>query len=75
MKACDMIQTQGSLYQCDRSGKELNKVSNPAIGTSWEEARKQLFTEEEIRESEQRVKALGDAIKAKQGSGTKKPAR
>lgn len=44
-------------------------MNNPAIGSSWEEVRKELFTEEEIRESDLRVALIGEIIKARQEKG------
>lgn len=43
--------------------------NNPAIGLSWEEARQQLFTPEEIAESNLRVALIGELIKARQEKG------
>ena len=48
--------------------KDLLK-NNPAIGMSWEEARKELFTPEEIAESNLRVALIGELIKARQEKG------
>lgn len=39
--------------------------TNPAVGRSWEEVRKELFTPEEIAESNLRVAIIGKKIKAK----------
>ena len=44
-------------------------MNNSAIGSSWEEVRKELFTEEEIRESNLRVALIGEIIKARQEKG------
>ena len=41
---------------------------NPAIGRSWDEVRAELFTEEEIAESDLRVSLIGELIKARQRS-------
>lgn len=43
--------------------------SNPAIGRSWEEVRAELFTPEEIAESDLRVSLIGELIKARQEQG------
>ena len=43
--------------------------NNPAIGLSWEEARQQLFTPEEIAESNLRVALISELIKARQEKG------
>lgn len=45
------------------------KKSNSAIGRSWEEVRKELFTPEEIAESDLRVSLIGELIKARQEKG------
>ena len=48
----------------------MNKVTdNPAIGRSWEEVRAELFTPEEIAESNLRVAIMGELIKARQENG------
>lgn len=43
--------------------------NNPAIGRSWEEARAELFTPEEIAESDLRVAIIGELIKARHEQG------
>ena len=40
---------------------------NSAIGSSWEDVRKELFTPEEIAESDLRVALVGELNKARQG--------
>lgn len=42
---------------------------NPAIGRSWDEVRAELFTPEEIAESDLRVALIGEFIKARQEKG------
>jgi len=42
---------------------------NSAIGSSWEDVRKELFTPEEIAESDLRVALVGELIKARQEKG------
>ena len=42
---------------------------NPAIGRSWDEVRAELFTEEEIAESDLRVSLIGELIKARREQG------
>lgn len=42
---------------------------NPAIGRSWDEVRAELFTPEEIAESDLRVALMGELIKARQEKG------
>lgn len=44
-------------------------MSDNAIGQSWEEVRKELFTAEEIVESDLRVALIGELIKARQEKG------
>lgn len=45
----------------------MNK--NSAIGSSWSEVRAELFTPEEIAESNLRVALIGELIKARQEKG------
>lgn len=45
----------------------MNK--NSAIGSSWGEVRAELFTTEEIAESNLRVALIGELIKARQEKG------
>ena len=42
---------------------------NSAIGGTWEELQKELFTPEEIAESNLRVALIGELIKARQEKG------
>ena len=44
-------------------------MSNPAIGRSWEDARAELYTPEEIAESNLRVALIGELITARQEQG------
>lgn len=46
-----------------------NIKENPAIGRSWGEARTELFTPEEIAESNLRVALIGELIKAREEQG------
>lgn len=46
-----------------------NIRDNPAIGSSWEEVEKELFTPEEIAASDLRVALIGELIKARQEKG------
>lgn len=48
---------------------EDNIKSNPAIGRSWEDVRKELFTPEENAASDLRVALIGELIKARQEKG------
>ena len=42
---------------------------NPAIGSSWDDVERELFTPEEIAESDLRVALIGEIIKARQEKG------
>ena len=42
---------------------------NSAIGSSWEEVRAELFTPEEIAESNLRVALIGELVKARKEKG------
>lgn len=44
-------------------------MSNSAIGRSWEDVRTELYTPEEISESNLRVALIGELIKARQEQG------
>ena len=44
-------------------------MNNYAIGDSWEDVRKELFTSEEIAESDLRVAIIGELVKARQEKG------
>lgn len=44
-------------------------MNNPAIGRSWDEVREELFTPEEIAESDLRVALIRELIKARQEKG------
>lgn len=44
-------------------------MNNSAKGHTWEEVRNELFTQEEIRESDLRVDLIGEIIKARQEKG------
>ena len=46
-----------------------NIKNNPAIGSSWDEVRAELFTSEEIAASDLRVALIGELIKARQEKG------
>lgn len=43
--------------------------NNSAIGSNWEDVRKEIFTPEEIAESDLRVALIGEFIKARQEKG------
>lgn len=44
-------------------------MGNSPIGRSWKEVREELFTPEEIAESDLRVALIGELIKARQEKG------
>ena len=44
-------------------------MSNSAIGADWNNVEKELFTPEEIAESDLRVAIIGELIKARQEQG------
>lgn len=44
-------------------------TDNPAIGRSWDEFEREIFTPEEIAESNLRVAIIGELIKARQEMG------
>lgn len=46
-----------------------NIQTNPALGRTWREVRAELFTPEEIAESDLRVAIIGELIKARQEMG------
>lgn len=47
----------------------INLEDNPAIGTSWDQVERELFTPEEIAASDLRVALIGELIKARQEKG------
>ena len=52
--------------------EEQNRESireNPAIGSAWEEVRAELYTPEEIAESDLRVALIGELIEARREKG------
>lgn len=44
-------------------------MKNEALGYEWQDVRKQLFTMDEIAESDLRVSLIGELIKARQDKG------
>ena len=44
-------------------------MKNRAIGSGWDEVQKELFTQEEIAESNLRVQLMGELVKARQEQG------
>lgn len=51
----------------NNSEREIRE--NPAIGRIWDEVRAELFTPEEIAESDLRVALIGELIKARKEKG------
>ena len=47
----------------------MSKAKISSIGTDWEDFRKEIFTPEEIAESDLRVAIIGELIKARQEKG------
>ncbi len=45
------------------------KLKNSAIGDSWEDVRQDIFTAEEIAQSDLRVALIGELIRARKESG------
>lgn len=44
-------------------------INNPAIGDDWDDIRKELFTPEEIAESDLQVAVIGAIIEAREEQG------
>lgn len=49
--------------------KEVKMMNNSALGRTWEELEKEIFTPEEIAASDLRVAIIGELIKARQEKG------
>ena len=47
----------------------MEKKNNSSIGRNWNEVRTQIFTKEEIRESDLRVALIGEMINARKEKG------
>lgn len=47
----------------------MKKVNVSPVGTDWEDFEKEIFTAEEIAESDLRVALIGELIKARQEKG------
>lgn len=62
-----------SITDPKKRGNTMKTMYNPkiksALGSSWENVQKELFTAEEIRESNLRVALIGELIKARQEQG------
>ncbi len=48
---------------------KIDFENNPAIGSNWDDVRAELFTPEEIAESDLRVALIGELIRARQEKG------
>ncbi len=49
--------------------KEVKMMNNSALGRTWEELEKEIFTPEEIAASDLRVAIIGELIKARHEKG------
>ena len=47
----------------------MDKVTSPAVGSSWKEVEKEIFTKEKIRESDLRVSLINSIIEARREKG------
>ena len=47
----------------------MDKVTSQAVGSSWKKIEKEIFTEEEIRESDLRVSLMNSIIEARREKG------
>ena len=47
----------------------MDKATSPAVGSSWKEVEKEIFTREEIRESDLRVSLINSIIEARREKG------
>ena len=57
----------------DLFGRKRGKSNHSPIGSSWDEVRAELFTPEEIAESDLRVALVGEQIKAQIKRGASSP--
>lgn len=48
---------------------DIEMKKNSAVGSSWEDVQQELFTQEEIAESNLRVALIGELIRARQELG------
>lgn len=60
---------QQAIEQAKENFADLMERGNNAIGDEWEDVRKELFTPEEIAESDLRVSLISELIKARQERG------
>ena len=49
--------------------KDFEERGNAAVGESWQEYRKKMFTPAELAESDLRVKLVGELLKARKAKG------
>lgn len=63
------IEYSQAIAQAKENLADLRERGGDAIGDSWENVRKELFTPEEIAESDLRVSIIGELIKARQEKG------
>ena len=73
--AIEQAEAEGSRRPGDRplmgtaARERQGEASNSAIGQSWEEVQRELFTSEEIEESNRRVARIAARLKGKPGDG------
>lgn len=60
---------QQAIEQAKANLADLMERGDEALGGTWEELRKELFTPEEIAASDLRVALIGELIKARQEKG------
>ncbi len=60
---------QQEIAQAKANLEDLKERKESAIGSSWDNIRAELFTPEEIAESNLRVAIIGEIIKARQEKG------
>lgn len=58
-----------AIAQAQENLADLRERGEEAIGSSWEDLRKELFTPEEIAESDLRVAIIGELIRARNEKG------
>lgn len=58
-----------AIEQAEANLADARERGDEAVGSSWEEVQAQLFTPEEIAESDLRVALIGELIKARQEKG------
>lgn len=60
---------QKAIEQAKENFADLMERGENAIGDEWEDVRKEIFTAEEIAESDLRVSLISELIKARQERG------